>query len=405
MYRVLIADDEDIIRRGLASMVAQYEGLEVVAQAEDGEIALEQAEQTRPDLMLVDINMPFLDGFEFIQAAKKLLPDVEIVIITGYDDFAFVQKALQMGVADYLLKPIMEEPFFKVLDKAVSRLDSKEKAKKYMDWLTTQMEQNHPSLVNDFFRSWLHSSLDQVELEERMRYLHIEIPTPYWATILHLRSDPDQEASLTDWNMELLLYGCDNIAHEIFAPSCPILTFRTEGDTLAIISKVLSQQEWEELSQKLIEPIESYLRVKAELVRYQGNSLMEFPEVVERALAEYKARRKYSEVVASVLSMIEKQWGNSEFSLQAAADQLYVTPQYLSRIFHRETGDTFGFYLTGKRIKEAMRLLQDQNLKMYEIAQRTGYSSQHYFSSAFKRVLGISPVEYRKNILEQGGAK
>ena len=52
-----------------------------------------------------------------------------------------------------------------------------------------------------------------------------------------------------------------------------------------------------------------------------------------------------------------------------------------------------------------MRLLQDQNLKMYEIAQRTGYSSQHYFSSAFKRVLGISPVEYRKNILEQGGTK
>ncbi len=405
MYRVLIADDEDIIRRGLASMVGQCGRLEVVALAEDGEIALEQAEQTRPDLMLVDINMPFLDGFEFIQAAKKLLPDVEIVIITGYDDFALVQKALQMGVADYLLKPIMEEPFFKVLDKAVSRLESKEKSRKYMTWLTNQMEQNHPSLVNDFFRSWLRSSLDQVEIEDRMQYLNIEIPTPYWVTILHLRSDPDQEASLTDWNMELLLYGCDNIAHEVFAPSCPILTFRTEGDALAIISRVLPQQQWEELSQSLIEPIESYLRVKAELVRHQGNSLMEFPEVVERALAEYKARRKYSEVVSSVLGMIEKQWGNSEFSLQSAADQLYVTPQYLSRIFHRETGDTFGSYLTGKRIKEAMRLLQDQNLRMYEIAQRTGYSSQHYFSSAFKRVLGISPVEYRKNILEQGGTK
>lgn len=405
MYRVLIADDEDIIRRGLASMVGQYDRLEVVALAEDGEIALEQAEQTRPDLMLVDINMPFLDGFEFIQAAKKLLPDVEIVIITGYDDFAFVQKALQVSAADYLLKPIMEEPFFKVLDKAVNRLDGKEKAKKYMNWLTNQMEQNHPSLVNDFFRNWLRSSLDQVEIEDRMQYLNIEIPTPYWVTLLHLRSDPDQEASLTDWNMELLLYGCDNIAHEIFTPSCPILTFRTEGDALAIISRVLPQQQWEELSQKLIEPIESYLRVKAELVRYQGNSLIEFPEVVERALAEYKARRKYSEAVTSVLSMIEKQWGNSEFSLQSAADQLYVTPQYLSRIFHRETGDTFGTYLTGKRIKEAMRLLQDQNLKMYEIAQRTGYSSQHYFSSAFKRVLGISPVEYRKNILEQGGTK
>ena len=69
MYKVLIADDEDIIRRGLASMVGQYGRLEVVALAEDGEIALELANQTHPDLMLVDINMPFLDGFEFIQAA------------------------------------------------------------------------------------------------------------------------------------------------------------------------------------------------------------------------------------------------------------------------------------------------------------------------------------------------
>lgn len=405
MYKVLIADDEDIIRRGLASMVKQYDRLEVVALAEDGELALEQAKQTCPDLMLVDINMPFMDGFEFIQAAKKLLPDGEIVIITGYDDFAFVQKALQMGVADYLLKPIMEEPFFKVLEKAVTRLDSRAKSRKYMTWLTSQMEQNHPSLVNDFFRSWMRTGMDQVEIEDRMQYLHIEIPTPYWVTILYLRSDPDQEASLIDWDMELLLYGCDNIAHEIVTPFCPILTFRAEDSALAIISKVLPQQDWEELSRKLTEPIETYLRIKAELVRHQGNSLPEFPEVVERALADYKARRKYSEIVTSVLSMVEKQWGNSEFSLQSAADQLYVTPQYLSRIFHRETGDTFGSYLTRKRIKEAMRLLQNQNLKMYEIAERTGYSSQHYFSNAFKRALGISPAEYRKNILEQGGTK
>ena len=405
MYKVLIADDEDIIRRGLASMVGQYGRLEVVALAEDGEIALELANQTHPDLMLVDINMPFLDGFEFIQEAKKRLPDVEIVMITGYDDFAFVQKALQMGIADYLLKPIMEGPFFQMLDKAVLRLESREKSRKYMTWLTRQMKQIRPSLINDFFRSWLRSYLDQVEIEDRMQYLNIEIPTPYWVTLLHLRSDPAQEASLSDWSIDLLLYSCDNIAHEVFAPFCPILTFRTEGDALAIISRVLSQQEWEDLSQKLTGPIESYLRVKAELIRDQGNDLMEFPEVVERALAEYNARRKYSEVVTSVLGMIEKQWGNSEFSLQSAANQLYVTPQYLSRVFHRETGDTFGACLTGRRIREAMRLLQNQNLKMYEIAQRTGYGSQHYFSSAFKRTLGISPAEYRKNILEQGGTR
>jgi len=399
MYKVLIADDEDIIRRGLASMVAQYSGLEVVAQAEDGEIALQKAEQTRPDLMLVDINMPFMDGFEFIRAAKKLLPDVEIVIITGYDDFVFVQQALQIGVTDYLLKPIMEEPFFKVLEKVVSCLDNKEKSRKYMDWLTHQMEQSHPYLVNDFFRSWLRTGMDQFEIEEKMHYLNIQIPVPYWVTIMHLRSDPSQEASITDWNLELLLYGCENIAKEVFEQYCPVLIFRTEEEGLAIISEVLTKHQWEELTQKLVTPIQEYLRVKADLVQCQGGSLPEFPEVVERTIQEYKARQRYSDVVVNAIRMIDKQWGNSEFSLQAAADLLYVTPQYLSRVFHRETGDTFGAYLSGKRIREAMRLLQNQDLKMYEIAQKTGYSSQHYFSNAFKRVLGISPAEYRKNIL------
>lgn len=203
MYKILIADDEDIIRRGLAGMVAQHPKLEVAALAEDGEIALEKAEETRPDLMLVDINMPFVDGFDFIKSVKTLLPDAEIIIVTGYDDFAFARRALRLGVSDYLLKPIMEEPFFTVLDKAVERLDNREKSRKYLDWLTRQLEQHRPAMVNDFFRRWLRGGMDQLEVEDRMRYLGIQIPTPYWVTILHLRSDPAQDASLVDWEPEL----------------------------------------------------------------------------------------------------------------------------------------------------------------------------------------------------------
>lgn len=406
MYKVLIADDEDIIRRGLAGMIAQYPGLEVVAQAEDGELALEEAEKAHPDLMLVDINMPFLNGFEFIKAAKELLPDAEIIIVTGYDDFAFVQKAIQMGVSDYLLKPIMEEPFFTVLKKAVNRLDSRNSSKKYMEWLTRQMEQNRPALINDFFRSWLRNSMDPLEITDRMQYLKIQIPSPYRLTILHLRSDPSQEVSIADWDMDLLLYGCENIAQEILSPYCQtLLVFRMENGALAIVSEVLDQLQWEQLLDALVSPLEANLHVKVDLVQRQGGDLSAFPEVLDEAMEEYRAHQRYSEVVVNTIRMIDKQWGDSMFSLQMAADALHVTPNYLSRVFHRETGDTFGSCLAGKRIREAMRLLQNPNLKMYEVAEKTGYSSQHYFSNAFKRVLGISPAEYRKNILEQGGAR
>lgn len=405
MYKVLIADDEDIIRRGLAGMVSQHDQLEVVAQAEDGEVALEEANRTEPDIMLVDINMPFLNGLDFIHEAKALLPDAEIIIVTGYDDFAFVQKAIQLGVSDYVLKPIMEEPFFEVLDKAIARLDSRNQSRKYLEWLTQQIETNRSAMINDFFRSWLQNSLDRFEIEDRMQYLNIRIPIPYWVIVLHLRSDPDQTDSIADWDIDLLLYGCDNIIHEVFAPYCPVLTFRTEDGALAIISQVLSQNLWLELKEKLVSPIEEFLHVKAELLQQQGETIDEFPDVVESVIQAYKTHQRYSEPVVKAINLIDQNWGDSEFSLQGAADALFVSPQYLSRAFHREVGDTFGAYLSRKRLKEAMRLLQDADLKMYEIAQKTGYSSQHYFSNAFKRGLGVSPAEYRKNVLGQGGTK
>ena len=111
--------------------------------------------------------------------------------------------------------------------------------------------------------------------------------------------------------------------------------------------------------------------------------------------------RHTSEPVLQVIELIGSRWWDSGFSLQSAAEAVALSPQYLSRLFRRETGNTFGSFLAKKRITEAMRMLQNSRLKMYEIAEKTGYTSQHYFSSAFKKELGISPAEYRRMILEQ----
>ena len=95
MYKVLIADDEEIIRRGIAHFLKKDPDIQVVAQAEDGEMALEQAMEYHPDLLFVDINMPFLNGLDFIEKLKTVQPDALILVITGYDDFKYAQKALR----------------------------------------------------------------------------------------------------------------------------------------------------------------------------------------------------------------------------------------------------------------------------------------------------------------------
>ena len=283
MYKVLIADDEDIIRHGLAQMVSRHPRLEVAALAEDGEMALEEALRVKPDLMLVDINMPFLNGLQLIGEIRKQFPNVLIIIITGYDDFEFVRKALQLGVTDYILKPVMEEPFYALLDKAISSLDGMQKSQKYLSWIQKQMEQNRPAMISTFFLRWLDGHLEETELQDRMEYLQLKIPEPFLLTILKLRDNHDLEHVQrgTDWDDNLLYFGCQNITQEVFAHWSETICFRTESGALAVISRELSQEQRESLREKLIPPLEEYLYVKVEITQAVGKNIMDFPQVFD----------------------------------------------------------------------------------------------------------------------------
>lgn len=397
MYRVLIADDEDIICRGLASMVSMRPELEVVALAEDGEVALEKAKETLPDMMFVDINMPFLNGLEFIEKVQDILPDVLIIIVTGYDDFEFVQKALQLGAADYVLKPVMEKEFFEVLDKAIKKLDIMDNSRNYINWMEEQLEQNKARMIDDFFNSLLREKMTDVQLKKYMGYLKIQVPIPYAVTVLHVCSDHERDTYQNDYMWYL---ACCDVIQKCFKDCSEALCFQTEEGAIAVISKIFLEQQWKELEQKMDSTFASCLDAKVELVQNQGDSLSNLPDVFKRTMEIYKERTHYSEIVLQTISIIRKQWEDSELSLQSVADTLFVSAPYLSRMFHRETGENFASYLTRKRINEAKLLLKNTNLKMYEIAQRTGYTSQHYFSNAFKKAMGMSPADYRKDFLK-----
>ncbi|MEG1800837.1 MAG: response regulator [Oscillospiraceae bacterium] len=116
MLRVLIADDEDIIRQGLEGLVeASGLDLSVVALAKDGKQALELARKFSPEIVLMDINMPFLNGLSAIEKIRELNFEAKIIIISGYSEFEYAQKAMSMGVYAYLLKPIDYRNFTEVL--------------------------------------------------------------------------------------------------------------------------------------------------------------------------------------------------------------------------------------------------------------------------------------------------
>ncbi|CDI49981.1 response regulator transcription factor [Clostridium tetani] len=120
MFRIVIADDEDTIRNGLKNLIESYElNLSVIATAKDGEEAIKVIEEYHPEIILMDINMPFMNGLEVIKSIREKNKDAKIIIISGYNQFEYAQKALELGVFNYLLKPINYRDFKNILIKAM----------------------------------------------------------------------------------------------------------------------------------------------------------------------------------------------------------------------------------------------------------------------------------------------
>lgn len=119
MIKVMIVDDEYLIREGLKKTIPWKDyDMEVVATAENGEEALAMARECRPNLVVTDICMPFIDGLEMSEALLKDYPDTLLIILTCYDEFEYARKALQFGAFDYVLKPVDLGVFAEILERA-----------------------------------------------------------------------------------------------------------------------------------------------------------------------------------------------------------------------------------------------------------------------------------------------
>lgn len=124
MYKLLIADDDEIICRGLGTCIPwEAQGIQVIGMVFDGEMALEYVEQERPDIVIVDINMPFLDGIEFSYAVREKYPEIKIILLTAYKEFSYAQKAVQLQVFEYLTKPFTNEEVLDTVLRAVNVLE------------------------------------------------------------------------------------------------------------------------------------------------------------------------------------------------------------------------------------------------------------------------------------------
>ena len=118
MYKVFLAEDEIVVREGIRNSIP-WEKIPytLIGEAPDGEIALSMIQDLKPDILLTDIRMPFMDGLALSRIAKKSLPWLKIIILSGHDEFQYAREAISIGVEEYLLKPVSVQDMIKALDK------------------------------------------------------------------------------------------------------------------------------------------------------------------------------------------------------------------------------------------------------------------------------------------------
>lgn len=249
MYSILIVDDERWVRASLKKVVERSElPFQVVHEASHGLEALDWLKEHRVDVIITDVRMPVMDGLQLVQSIQEGNFLSEMIIVSGHDEFQYAQKALRLGVRDYLLKPVMVEDMVKCLRKIKDGLLS--------------------------------------------------------------RNERDKNNS---------------VPHE--------------------------------------EP---------------GN-------------------RNEQSTIEQVISYIKRNMPG-EVTLQDTATAVHLNPSYLSHLFKQQTKVNFIDYVLKLRMEEAQKLLSTTSLRISEIAERLEYNDTSYFSHSFKRMVGKTPSEFRKEV-------
>ena len=146
--RIIIAEDEPVILRGIVLTVTQLSSdYEIAALSQNGADALDKIQDLKPDIVITDIKMPVMDGLELIESASKASPHTVFVILTGYAEFEYAKRAMQLQVADYLLKPVDPDALENLLEKLTEQILSNSK-KDIHDYLCQNIYRDSPQTVS-----------------------------------------------------------------------------------------------------------------------------------------------------------------------------------------------------------------------------------------------------------------
>lgn len=237
MLKIFLAEDEVVVRETIKRMIPWEElGFELVGEAADGEMALPLLIRQQPDLLITDIKMPFMDGLTLARLAKKEIPGLKVVILSGYDDFNYAKQAIGIGVEDYLLKPITKNALIERLSEIRSRYEHEKTQKEYYEKFHREMQAYEKNSIRDFFEALVRGSMDMMEVYKRAEKLGLDIVAEaYNVLIFTMNCDEDfsgQRDEYSSWEAESL-----ELLENFFAGHSSAMLFRSNIFSYGVLLK------------------------------------------------------------------------------------------------------------------------------------------------------------------------
>ena len=409
--KVFLVDDEIVVREGIRESFPWDESpYTLVGEAPDGEMAIPMIRDTNPDIVITDIKMTFMDGIELCRLLRSQLPWIGIIVLSGYDEFEYARQCIQLGVREYLLKPINAEDLRQALDKVSGLLKEERRTREHAESLRARTESD-----TRFLREKLLGSLfsedameeDAVNALEQLRTMGYSVHAPYYVVIDAAFSSVDKGQPVSE---DLALSSSGSIFATKSRTGSRILVL---GDTVAdaeerVYATATSlAQELERAGCETIrigigdiveKPGDIFKSFKA--ARHIRHILVEKEDAKAlifgtREIGDAPTDKKSSAVISEAKLYMAKNFTVSNLMLQDVAKAVNMSNSRFSTVFSQQNGQTFTEYLIYLRLKKAKELLRTTDKRSSQIAFDVGYNDAHYFSYIFKKNVGMTPSEYR----------
>lgn len=353
MINVLLVDDENFSLQSMKSLIPwELWNCNVIAVANSGKEALEILNSKKVDIVFTDIKMPGMDGLQLIREVKKNNKEIRFVIITGYGEFEYAQKAIQYGVKKYLLKPVgiseIEETLLALVEN-YSPLN-------YVDAAVKNQEFSHVKL--------------QIKIEPFVEKILISVTQKNWNKISEILLDFFKEITNKGGDLEQTRILAINILSSLIKEE---IIFSNDS-TLLLAGEIGSAN-----SQSGI-----YGILKDQIMITQNQSTDSYS-------------KQMNPHIRKILIYLLTHYMDKNLTLKWLSDNVtFVCSDYLGKLFFCDTGKTFTTYLNEFRIARAVEYLRsDSQIHIHNLAELVGYHENvSYFIQQYKRITGMTPAEF-----------